>query len=282
MNLTSAIAAARATASEEHAWWIAAHGKDDTGHDVPLAVTLDALASAPPKRIDLAIDDDQRPAWHWLILARAIGATQPVKASIGSAPLFVEGSLHIKGPLKLKSSLVVTGDLVIDGPLIDVVERWHRLIVGGNLEAHAIASSQTILVGGDCTVRDLLWGFEMHDPLAIRGAIRTALLVLSDHRPARFGSEQIATKLENAELDVMTRHFDPALLRGRNLKTQAVVARLLANKPFGPPAPRTKPATAKPSGKTTANRTKETTPKGTKQTTATRTKQTISGRAKKT
>jgi cytoskeletal protein CcmA (bactofilin family) len=173
------------------AWWSEPYEDDDDR--TPFASTLDRLEREPPKTLEGILKfaghlqpDDVKP-WHLALLARASGVTQATKATLSAKPSFVVGSLHVKGALQLKGPLVVTGDLTVDGPIIDVIEKWLLLVVGGSLKAHAIASRQDLLVGGDCSVRDFIWGGEMHCPLIVRGKVKTPLVVWTDHRPNKLG-----------------------------------------------------------------------------------------------
>ena len=232
LDLGKLIAAARKLPQQELGWWASAY--EEASDRVALATSLDRWSAAPPKSLDKLIDDSY-PPWHLAMLARVAEAKAKVTATLGARPAFVAGSLHVKGPLQLKGALVVTGDLTVDGAIVDVLEKWRLLVVGGNLKAHSIATRQALLVGGDCTVRDLVWADEMHCPLVVRGALKTPLLVVTDHHPLKIGSEAgIGTKLENPYQPALEAYFDKTLLGDCTIKTKAMVQRLVAGKPFGP------------------------------------------------
>ncbi|MBL8923068.1 MAG: hypothetical protein JNJ54_29735 [Myxococcaceae bacterium] len=242
LELSSVISAARGLPAKEQAWWQAAYvGANDRR---PLADSLARIERQAPKKLEEIFklcghgsDDDVLP-WHLALLARSAGVSRPTVTALPTKPAFVLGSLHVKGPLQLKAPLVVTGDLTVDGPVVDLTEKWLLLVVGGSLKAHAIASSQDLLVGGDCTVRDLVWGAEVHCPFVVRGRVKTPLAVWSDRRPHTIGDaggigEVLATPAQEA----LERRFDPALLQAGEFKQKALVQRLVSGKPFGPAAP---------------------------------------------
>jgi hypothetical protein len=178
VDLTSLITAARNVPTAEHAWYAEAYPAAERR---PLSDSLSRIEREAPKKLDDVLklcghgtDTDVLP-WHLALMARASGVKTKTSFAPSTKPAFVVGSVHVKGPLQLKAPLVVTGDLTVDGPIIDTVEKWLLLVVGGTLEAHAIVSSQDVVVGGDCLVRDLLWGLEMHCPFVVRGKLKAPL-----------------------------------------------------------------------------------------------------------
>jgi len=239
VDLTSILSAARNISPKEQAWWQDAY--EDEDERTPFASSLDRLEREPPKKLDDILKlcgrgrpDDVQP-WHLALLARASAVTTPAKIKLSAKAAFVVGSLHLRGPLQLKGPLVVTGDLTVDGPIIDVIEKWLLLAVGGSLKAHAVASSQHVLVGGDCTVRDFIWGFEAHCPFVVRGKVKAPLVVWTDHRPSKLGDASgVSEVLDNPDQADLERHFDAKLLGDCTIKQKAMVMRLVAGKPVGP------------------------------------------------
>lgn len=235
MDWKKIAAALRKLSATELDWWNDAYR--EVQQDLPITQTIDRIAADDElDPLDLAGEEDF-PVWHLALIAKAAGATVKVPAPKtlgGTKDTVVEGSLHVKGPLKVKGVLVVTGDLIIDGPLIDSAEQWHRIVVGGNLQAHAIASSQDIVVCGNCTIRDIVWGFEQHCPFVVRGTLTTPLYVLADHRPSKVGSEKVKKKLENATQDALEATFDKKLLGDCEIKLKALLTRIEGGKSFAP------------------------------------------------
>jgi hypothetical protein len=232
-DLASIVAAARKVPRTELDWWSSAYL--ERSDRTPFADTLTAITSAPPRSLDKLIDG-KVPPWHLALLARAAKITKKTTATLSGKALFVAGSLHIKGPLQLKGPLVVTGDLVVDGPVIDMIEKWLLLVVGGDLTAHAVASAQALLVGGDCKVRDVVWGNEMHCPLIVRGRLSAPLVVLTDHRPMKIGNERgVAAKLVNPTQTELEAVVDPKLIGDCEIKRRAMLKRLLEGCSVSPP-----------------------------------------------
>ena len=287
-DLATILETARQIPAQEQAWWQAPY--EAAVDRKALTTSLDLLTREAPTKLEALFKwcgrqqpDDILP-WHLALLARTwhdAGARGVTKATPSPKPQFVMGSLHVRGPLQLKAPLVVTGDLTVDGPIVDMVERWLLLVVGGSLEAHAIASAQDLLVGGDCRVRDVIWGHEQHCPFVVRGKVTTPLVVWTDHRPHQLGDPSgVGELLDNPGQADLERHFDPKLLGDCTIKQKAMLFRLINGQPFDPsaqPAAKKNPASpaskakATPETKTKARATPKT---KTKTTTKTKTKTT--------
>lgn len=92
---------------------------------------------------------------------------------------YIEDFVH-DGNLVLDLPLMVSGDIHIRGALIDG-DAGEFIFAGGSIVADALVTEFDCIAGEDIAVRDFIWGNYNDHLLVACGAIRTPLLVLTDH-----------------------------------------------------------------------------------------------------
>ncbi|MFE7840226.1 ankyrin repeat domain-containing protein [Streptomyces sp. NPDC057474] len=239
IDLSGLPVAARRLPGARLNFWASGFGRRN-GHGL-FAQLITAVLSSPIEVWDELLDGpllDKLP-WKHLALAvtvRELGLTAQAPASLGQKPHFVPGSIRVRGPLVLSAPLIVAGDLHVDGAIVDNSREDGHLVVAGDVEADALVTDNSLLVAGDCRIRDFIWGNDNSHQLTVDGAVRTPLLVLTNHS-IEYGDMDVEHGLDDPDTDELAARFvEEALDRG-NLSRDKLLALFRAGEPALKPTP---------------------------------------------